>query len=281
MIRILVAQISRQSTPVEQERATTSLLALTRSADNRAKIAAAGAIPRLVALLGTQSTAAVQVAAALVLEELALDADNLLAIKSDPHTLPFLYKMRGTSASFHVRLAAKSALQRLNRAPLEIGGIRSDKAGKRANKPMAAEEKTAKESAAAAKTKPVKRKASKTTVEASSLAAQAQPAASSSDITSHQAGPSLHPDPSAYESTLAPSAAAAPSKAASQQLPPRLGKGCWSCGATGVRLKKCSVCAVAAYCGASCQNADWMAHKGQCAGLKAGAASVPASTMGP
>ena len=95
MIRILVAQISSQSTPVEQERATTSLLALTRSADNRAKIAAAGAIPRLVALLGTQSTAAVQVAAALVLEELALNADNLLAIKSDPHTLPFLYKMRG------------------------------------------------------------------------------------------------------------------------------------------------------------------------------------------
>ena len=35
-------------------------------------------------------------------------------------------------------------------------------------------------------------------------------------------------------------------------------------------LKKCSVCAVAAYCGTSCQKADWKAHKGQCAGLKAG-----------
>ena len=42
MIRILVAQISSQSTPVEQERATTSLLALTRSAEKRVKITAAG-----------------------------------------------------------------------------------------------------------------------------------------------------------------------------------------------------------------------------------------------
>ena len=46
-------------------------------------------------------------------------------------------------------------------------------------------------------------------------------------------------------------------------------KQCWSCGATGVPLKKCSVCTVAAYCGAGCQKADWKAHKGQCAGLKA------------
>ena len=45
----------------------------------------------------------------------------------------------------------------------------------------------------------------------------------------------------------------------------------WSCGATGVPLKKCSVCAVAAYCGTGCQKADWKVHKGQCAGLKAGA----------
>ena len=44
---------------------------------------------------------------------------------------------------------------------------------------------------------------------------------------------------------------------------------CWFCGATGVPLKKCSVCVVAAYCGAACQKADWKAHKGQCAGLKA------------
>ena len=48
-------------------------------------------------------------------------------------------------------------------------------------------------------------------------------------------------------------------------------KSCWSCGATGMPLKKCSVCAVASYCGAGCQKMDWKVHKGQCTGLKAGA----------
>ena len=71
--------------------------------------------------------------------------------------------------------------------------------------------------------------------------------------------------------------ATAPIVAASQQLPPRPRKSCWSCGATGVPLKKCSVCAVAAYCGAGCQKADWKAHKGQCAGLKVDANSAPAA----
>ena len=45
-------------------------------------------------------------------------------------------------------------------------------------------------------------------------------------------------------------------------------------------LQKCSVCAVAAYCGAGCQKADWKAHKGQCAGLKAGASGSGSSTVG-
>ena len=57
---------------------------------------------------------------------------------------------------------------------------------------------------------------------------------------------------------------------------------CWWCGVTGVPLKKCSVCAVAAYCGTDCQKADWKAHKGQCTELKAGAAaSSSASGSGP
>ena len=51
-------------------------------------------------------------------------------------------------------------------------------------------------------------------------------------------------------------------------------KSCWSCGAEGARLKKCSGCAVAAYCGAACQKADWKAHKGQCAELKAAATTA-------
>ena len=64
--------------------------------------------------------------------------------------------------------------------------------------------------------------------------------------------------------------------AASQQLPR---KSCWSCGATGIPLKKCSVCAVAAYCGAGCQKTDWKVHKGQCAGLKAGASGSGSSMI--
>ena len=71
-----------------------------------------------------------------------------------------------------------------------------------------------------------------------------------------------------------------PDAASPQQQPSRPRKSCWSCGATGVPLKKCSVCVVAAYCGAVCQKADWKAHKGQCAGLKAGATGIGSSATG-
>ena len=85
-------------------------------------------------------------------------------------------------------------------------------------------------------------------------------------------------DASAASSSSTAAAASEPEAASPQpqKLPPRPRKSCWSCGATGVPMKKCSVCAVAAYCGADCQKADWKAHKGLCPGLKAGAASVTA-----
>ena len=78
---------------------------------------------------------------------------------------------------------------------------------------------------------------------------------------------------SAQAPARVPEIAGSPSSAASRQLPLRPKKTCWMCGATGVPLKKCSVCSVAAYCGAGCQKVDWKEHKGQCAGLKAGATS--------
>ena len=81
--------------------------------------------------------------------------------------------------------------------------------------------------------------------------------------------------PAAASSSTAP-AALSPVASAEQQLPPRPRKSCWSCGAMGVSLKLCSKCSVAAYCGAACQKMDWKAHKGQCAGLKAGTASASA-----
>ena len=76
--------------------------------------------------------------------------------------------------------------------------------------------------------------------------------------------------PSSISSSIPPAAA----EAASPQPPATTGgrKLCWACGATSVPLKKCSVCTVAAYCSGACQKADWKAHKGQCAGLKASVA---------
>ena len=89
-----------------------------------------------------------------------------------------------------------------------------------------------------------------------------------------------HAPAAASSSTAA--AASPPIASAEQQLPPRPRKSCWSRGAMGVPLKLCSKCSVAAYCGAACQKADWKAHKGQCAGLKAGAASASAKgVLGP
>ena len=111
------------------------------------------------------------------------------------------------------------------------------------------------------------------------LAAATLPSMTASSAPSSGAAASASTLPCA--STSPKLAAASPSSAAtSQQLPSRPRKSCWSCGATGVPLKKCSGCAVAAYCGVGCQKADWKAHKGQCAGLKAGASGSGSSAAG-
>ena len=94
-------------------------------------------------------------------------------------------------------------------------------------------------------------------------------------VLSSAAASSVHPHSAAGSSATA--ASVLPHTATSalqQQLPPRPKKSCWSCGVMGEPLKKCSLCTVAAYCGAGCQKADWKVHKGQCAGLRAGAAST-------
>ena len=83
--------------------------------------------------------------------------------------------------------------------------------------------------------------------------------------------------PSAEAATSASATASASTPAATLTRPK---KSCWSCGSTGVPLKKCSVCAVASYCCAGCQKADWKAHKGQCAGLKAGASGSGSASSG-
>ena len=207
-----------------------ALWILTDDADNQVEVAAAGAIPRLLALLGTHSTTAVQEVAAGVLAKLTANADNRFAIKSDPCAFSTLSELQSTSTSATARCTAELALKIMN-GSLVPWNIQSDEAaapGKHETyEPIAAES-----------------------------AANIAVAVNSASLTAPPTSAAVSP----------------PSAAASQQLlPPRPRKSCWSCGATGVPLKKCSVCAVAAYCGAACQKADWKAHKGQCAGLKAGA----------
>ena len=87
---------------------------------------------------------------------------------------------------------------------------------------------------------------------------------------------SARPEPASRSAPA--TAATAPPVAASpqlQRLPPRPRKSCWTCGAMAMPLKRCAVCAVASYCGADCQKADWKAHKGQCVALKAGGVTEP------
>ena len=280
-IPILVAQIgSRRGISTEQEKAAHHLWMCSINPAYHGKIIAAGAIPPLVALLSAQSSCwAVQEAAARTLGELALNAEIQATIKSDPRSYPSLLKLMSTSASADVRMAAKLALQRLSSAPPGAQGNRIDEADKRIHEAIAAEENRTAKGTASAREKAAKKEASETAVKAAALAASSPAGARASQQTGpSRPSPSLHPDPSA--SALAPTsdtvaAAATPTAVSQQQQPPaRLRKSCWSCSATGVPLKKCSVCAVAAYCSAGCQNVDWKAHKEQCAGLKAGVSAL-------
>ena len=63
------------------------------------------------------------------------------------------------------------------------------------------------------------------------------------------------------------SAAISPSRLpdeANGPAPPGLPRSCWSCGAEGCGLKKCSRCRRASYCSAACQSAHWREHRAEC-----------------
>ena len=243
-----MALLGSQNPAAVQEAAAGALGNILGSrADNQTRVTAASAIPSLVALLGTHNFVGVQKLAAQNLGNLAVNANNQAAFRSDPHAFSSLSKLRSTSASVEVRQVAERALQILNTAPSR--SIRHDKL---ASELIAAEDEEEVVKAAAA-VNPIS--ALTSFVAAASFSTAAVNSASLTTLTA-----------SSVAATL-------PSASASQQLPPRPRKSCWSCGTTGVPLKKCAVCAVAVYCGAGCQKADWKAHKGQCAGLKAGATS--------
>ena len=265
-----------------QEQAAGALRNLAFNTENRVSIAAAGAIAPLVALLGDQSTVEMQDNAVRALGELAKNADNQAAIKSDPRAFSSLAKLHNTSPSAAVRQAANGALQVVMGAPIGARGIQGEGAVKLAKEVVAVEgDKVA---AKAATANMMGGETSMTAAKFSSMSASYTKAGPSQTDASQQAGPSVSASAPALpvSCTSAPASSVAvamtPTAAASQQLPPpRPRKSCWSCGATGMPLKKCSVCTVAAYCGASCQKADWKAHKGQCAGLKGGASDRASS----
>ncbi|KAG1676156.1 hypothetical protein FOA52_004997 [Chlamydomonas sp. UWO 241] len=83
-----------------------------RCAENRTAIAAAGAIPLLVLLLGQQSSEGAQGAAAEALTNLACDAANKVAIVA-AGAIPPLILMLGLNSSEVAQVAALGALSRL------------------------------------------------------------------------------------------------------------------------------------------------------------------------
>ena len=73
--------------------------------------------------------------------------------------------------------------------------------------------------------------------------------------------PSRLPD----EVSEASASDAATAASAIDPAPPRgLPRSCWSCGAEGCGLKKCSRCRRASYCSAACQSAHWREHRAEC-----------------
>ena len=162
-------------------------------ADSRITMATAGALPRLIALLGSGDQS-VALAALYTLEGRSMDVRNQMVIRSEQRALESLANLHGDDSA-EVREVAKLFAETLGLVLQR--SIHSNL----------------------------------------SPAGQAEDGATGGS-SSQQSGPSP--------------------------------QSCWSCGATDVPLKKCSGCAVAAYCGTGCQKADWMAHKGRCAGLKAG-----------
>ena len=96
-----------------QHVAAGTLCALANSADNRVKLAAAGAIPPLVALLDAhQSTTAIQDFAARALHNLAISPDNQVKIAA-AGAIPLLCALLGGKGKSAVQLAAAGALRNL------------------------------------------------------------------------------------------------------------------------------------------------------------------------
>ena len=253
LITMLHSRRPDSSTPYERFVLEAAAMALGRLAVNeraRMQIAAAGGIGALVTAMQSGS-AATQEHAAMALDRLSSDAGNRAGIAEA--AIPALIHLLQSGSAEAQGHAARSLVQ-LSASP-DIG---------------------LKISAAGA-TAPLTRMLHSSSAPLREVAALVLGKLPHAGSDAASAPPSAAPPPSAIATpgiTLA-----APSNRQQQQPSEKKKKGvvrnqpCWTCGATGVPLKKCSGCAVASYCGADCQKVDWRAHKGKCAGLKAAAAA--------
>ena len=246
-----LSRLLQSKSAAVQQPAARALMGLANQNDAQAAraIAAAGGIPPLVHLLRSDSISAtaMQMLALSVLTTLAA-ADGSpqrdISIMKNAGALPLLEKLKGNViASAFIREDAASLLQLLQQSSS------ATPSAQRANEDSVAPPPSS----------------SAYSVSSSSASPSFSTPATAAAIA---AVPTITPAPTA--AAAGPTPSSAPGAAGgSRQSDGRANKLCWSCGATGVPLKKCSVCAAAAYCGAVCQKADWKAHKGQCAGIKA------------
>ena len=247
----LVRLLASDSEGAQAEHATEALLQLSNAPTFPKQFVAAGAIPSLVHLLRSESDSVQRRAVAVLVALAAKGRSDIFAPVKSAGALPLLAHLQTAASSREMQYAAEKLLQilRTGASSFDDLKIRSPSA------PMSSTAASACPATAAG--------SSSTDAVASPPSAAASP--------QHRASAAGSPSTA---DTGSPSEADSPEQPPRQQLPPRPRKSCRSCGATGVPLKKCSVCAVAAYCGAVCQKADWKAHKGQCPGLKAGSTGI-------
>ena len=260
---------------VPQERAALALSVLANDADNHAAILAAAPLFPLVHQLAsisedTEASAAEQVL--LLLSDAPTFSAQFVAAGAIP---PLVRLLRSESAVIQVRALLQLGLLTRKSQPASQICVSVKSAGAL---PLLAHIQTAATSSEAMQYNAGQ--LLQTLTKGTSQLADPQMCSPSTAMSSTAYPESAAVSSSAEAGVALPPSAASPQQQQQQQPPRRPRKRCWSCDATDVPLKKCSVCAVAAYCGASCQKADWKAHKGQCAGLKAGATGSGSSAGG-
>ena len=242
----LVRLLLRCKSEAAQEHVVRVLLALSARSDSHARaIAAADGIPPLVQCLHSGSAQTRLMVVSLL--TLVVDEGTLadLVAMETAGALPILVKLQGASSNGSEMKAITTELLDILKSFVPNGYTGSG--------------------------------SSRSTIPGSILP-PVSGSTSEGDKSRTASNPSIPSSSSPSAPSAPPPSVIPPSSEATCTPPPasmerEKEKVCWCCGAAGVPLKKCSVCTVAAYCGAACQKADWKAHKGQCAGLKASAAA--------